>query len=260
MATALSSLVGAKELNDLRESLPRLFCQKYYNTRLPIRQRLSQRLHRSPKNKSKYLKYRKVRQPPEQQLECPKCFAPAKGVPVTTLSILKAAGSLRLHEVGTDGRLAPQWCTLQLKLTPLREERHRLSLAKHRPSHPKPLYTRTPHCNYETANSGKLASHHKGHYIAPEKLKLTTAAGSDEPPALSVATSVQLLVVWLYLYAGISRNAANIVLRVVRLILNDALVRLSATPPSPAKIPGDIRTAIKKLAITPEMHRRLCCS
>lgn len=260
MATVLSSLVGAKEPNDLRESLPRLFCQKYYSTRLPIRQRLSQRLHRTPK------KQIKVSQIPQGTA----ATGAAAGMSQVLCTCKRCTGDDPFHSQGrwvsstTRSRHRRQTrpsvvhSAIEADTTEEKVARSVLSEAQTIKRHPKPLHTHTPH--YETANSGKLASHHKGHYIAPEKLKLTTAAGSDEPSALSVAISVQLLVVWLYLYAGISRNAANIVLKVVRLILNDALVRLSATPPSPAKIPGDIRTAIKKLAITPEMHRRLCCS
>ncbi|KAK9893192.1 hypothetical protein P389DRAFT_199100 [Cystobasidium minutum MCA 4210] len=55
----------------------------------------------------------------------------------------------------------------------------------------------------------------------------------DQPPVLSIATSA------------------------LRVILNDALARGPATSPSPAAIPGDIRSD-REMSIPPELHRRLC--
>ncbi|KAJ7861680.1 hypothetical protein B0H14DRAFT_2176432, partial [Mycena olivaceomarginata] len=64
------------------------------------------------------------------------------------------------------------------------------------------------------------------------------------------------LVSWLHLVCGLSRDASNRVLKVLRLII--AMVAVAASDTS-NKIPEDVRTAVKHLSIEPVIDRSICC-
>ncbi|KAJ3751933.1 hypothetical protein EV360DRAFT_56111 [Lentinula raphanica] len=80
---------------------------------------------------------------------------------------------------------------------------------------------------------------------------------------------VCLLVAWLILRAGVSRNTANTVLKALHLIIATALELIYAAlqssgfkterPSASITVPLDIRTVYSKLKLEPDIQRLFCC-
>nr|GAT42542.1 predicted protein [Mycena chlorophos] len=88
----------------------------------------------------------------------------------------------------------------------------------------------------------------------------TEAADSPSGVFRQLVAMACALGIWLYIVAGLSRDASQKVLKVLGLMLTVAAGALETPLNKPAKVPQSVPTALDRLSIEPVLNRSVCCS